>query len=177
MTRIMIPLLLFFLVGGFTALILYGARDKYSKVGNGQFDERQLIAQGKGYKLGFFVMLTVAFVVYITEVFLQRALMGAGNALVIAVCLGEAASSVYCISKDAYISMKAPKGSGVVNLAFMGFLAAVSVMEGVWKIEEDGLFTDGRLGQCWTYFAITFLTAAVFVSLLVKMLLARRNRE
>lgn len=177
MTTMIVPIVLLVLVGGFMALVVLGAQDRSSRVGNGQFDERQLIAQGKGYKLGFFVMVTAAFAVFIAEAILQRELLGAGDALVIDACLGTAVMSVYCIVKDAYISMRAVKGSGVVNLIIMGLLWTMSVLQGVQKMEEDGLFMDGRLGRCWVYFAVALLAAAVFIGLLVKMLMVRRNRE
>ena len=61
MTNIAVPLILFALVGGFTALIIYGSYDRKSKVGNGQFDERQLRAQGRAYMWGFYTMAAAGF--------------------------------------------------------------------------------------------------------------------
>ena len=173
MTGLTIPLILLALVGGFTALILYGSYDHKSKVGNGQFDERQLRAQGRAYMWGFYTMAAAGFGVLVLDT-LREGVLIPGQAAVFILSPGVAVMAVYCVIHDAYVSLK---GSAPVCAVSSGLLSAVCLTRGFEKLGESGVLTEGRLGPCWAHFALGAASLAVFVSLLVKLLLDWRNRE
>lgn len=173
MPGILIPLVLLILVGGFTATFC-GAEGKIDNAGTGQFDERRLFVRGKGCKLGFFVMLVVEFAFFEAELILGRQLIRTGNALLITGCFGVGAMGVYCVIRDAYIGLR---GSADANVVSMAILFAIALFCGIDQATEKGLFTDGLLGVCWVYFAVTLMGGVMRVTMLVKMLLARRDRE
>lgn len=174
MRQLVFIFVIFALVGGFSAIVYFGSLDRKSKTGNGLYDERQLTAQGKAYKWGFITMMVVSFAIFIVETWRGRELMAAGEAPIITVCCGATVMSVYCIVKDAYVSIK---GSKIATLVSMGYLGVWQLFYGITRLRDDGAVVDGRLGYCWIYFAYALLALSIFISLLVKTLLDRRNRE
>ena len=174
MTNIAVPLILLALVGGFTALILYASYDRKSKVGNGQFDERQLIAQGRGFGLGLLVMVLGGLGIYLYDGLSDREIMTAGTAAILLCSAGMTVANIYCIAKDAYVSIR---GSRIATLISAGGLGTMMLDVGIRRLREDGPMVDGRLGPCWGHLALGFMFLSMFLCLLVKLLLDRRNRE
>lgn len=162
------------LVGGFSAVVYWSSYDRKSKTGNGQYDERQVRAQGKAYMWGFFAMWIAGIVIFLAEIALDRPVMAPGEAPVLMICCGAAVMAVYCIAKDAYISIHGSRGAVLVS---SGLLSGVNLSRGFEKLRESGVLTEGRLGPCWVFFALGSASLAVFVSLAVKMLLERRRGE
>ncbi len=174
MNRLLVPLILLCLVGGFTAALLYASYDRKSKVGNGQFDERQLIAQGRGFGLGLLVMVLAGLGIYLYDGLSDREIMTAGTAAILLCSAGMTVANIYCIVKDAYVTIR---GSRIASLISAGGLGTMMLNTGIKRLREDGPMVDGRLGPCWGYLAIAFMFLSMFICLLVKLLLDWRNRE
>lgn len=139
-----------------------------------KYDERQVIAQGRGYKWGFLTMAGTGAAVLIVNALTGRELIGAGVAVAVILSLGCAVMAVYDILKDAFIS---PGGRRVPELICMGLLAAAGLAHGVRTLDESGAMPEGTLGPCWTFFALALLCAVIFVTLAVKAVTDRRGGE
>ncbi len=162
------------LVGVFSAIIYWGAYDRKGKTGRGQYDERQVAARGKAFQWGFCVMLVVGFAIFLAETTLDRPVMAAGEAPILMICCGSTVMAVYCIVKDAFVSIN---GSRWVVLVSMGFVSVNQLILGFEQLEKEGAVVDGMLGYCWVFFGFALLALSVFVSMLVKLLLERRRGE
>lgn len=88
------------------------------------YDERQSLARGQAYKVGFFtLMIYVMLAVFLDEIFDIHILMSLGG-MWIGVCLSIAVFAIICILKDAYMSLQENArgimivfgGIGVLNL-------------------------------------------------------------
>lgn len=162
------------LVGGFSAIVHWGSYDRKSKAGNGQYDERQIAVRGKAFQWGFCTMLIVGFAIFLAETALDRPVMAAGEAPILMICCGGTVMAVYCIVKDAYVSINGSRGA---VLASMGIVGVTQVSLAFDRLDEEGAVVDGKLGYCWIYFGFALLALSVFVSMLVKLLLERRRGE
>lgn len=70
------------------------------------YDERQSLARGQAYKVGFFtLMIYVMLAVFMDEIFDIHILMSLGG-MWIGVCLSIAVFAIICILKDAYMSLQ-----------------------------------------------------------------------
>ncbi|MDD6069563.1 MAG: hypothetical protein PUC12_01945 [Clostridiales bacterium] len=70
------------------------------------YDERQLLARGQAYKVGFFtLMIYVVLAAFLDEIWDIHILMSLGG-MWIGVCLSIAVFAVICILKDAYMSLQ-----------------------------------------------------------------------
>lgn len=173
MAGMTVPIILFVLVGGFTALVYFGSADRKGKTGNGAYDERQIRAQGRAYMWGFYAMIAAGFGVMVLDTAVEG-FISPTEATVFVMSFGIAVMAVYCVIHDAFISLK---GSGPASLVSSGILAAICLSRGIEKLREAGPVTDGHLGPCWAHFALAAECLAVLLSLIVKMLINRRRGE
>lgn len=131
------------------------------------FDERQQVIQGRGFMVGFTVMLVFSLSVVLAGAILGRELLDASTALILSMDLGLVSFAEYCIVRDAYVSLRK---SPAAEIFAMALLAVTFGVNAVLRL--------GREMRGGTVFA---MQAAVFgiigVTLLVKTLLGRRNRE
>ncbi len=98
----------------------------------GKYDERQLIAQGKGYKYAFFTMLIYfsgLVVLDLTETFAVNAIL-----LLPGVLLGVIVYVNYAIFSDAYFAL-----NEAANRCFVIFIiaAAMNLLSGIIQIVDD----------------------------------------
>ncbi len=139
-----------------------------------KYDERQVIAQGRGYKWGFLTMAGTGIAVCAANALTGRELFGVGVAVAAILSLGCGVMAVYDILKDAFIS---PGGRRAPELISMGLMAAAGVAHGVRTLGESGAMPEGTLGPCWTFFALAFVCVSVFAALVVKAVMDRRGGE
>lgn len=174
MTVFIFPLVLLVLVGGFTAVLWIGGGAEVRKDMAGKYDERQKLAQGRGFKWGFITACTVSVAIIFAGAFVERDILPVNEALMTAMLAGVTVTAVYCVSRDAYI----PIGrSGVLELLIFGLYSVIAFLRGLDKLEERGAIVEGALGPCWVWFVMTFACASVCLSLVIKLLFDRRNKE
>ena len=78
----------------------------FSKDKEKVYDERQFLARGQAYKVGFFtLMFYVMIAVLLDEIFEIHILMSLGG-MWIGVCISIAVFAIICIMKDAYMSLQ-----------------------------------------------------------------------
>lgn len=86
------------------------------------YDERQFLARGQAYKVGFFtLMIYVMIAVCLDEIFEIHILMSLGG-MWIGVCISLAAFAIICILKDAYMSLQENARGIMIVFGAIGFV-------------------------------------------------------
>ena len=168
MRKIIIPVTLVVLVGGLTALVVIAGRNRRDR-----YDERQLMEQGKGFQYAMLTMLIYNLVEPFCELMIGRKFMDANVALWLSACLGLVVFAVYCVIKDAYVTVKK---SPWVQTLVMGLFAVTYTASAFLRL-DGGLIKDGKLTVDCANFAIAADLIIIFLTLLIKTLRDRRNRE
>ncbi len=168
MRRIIIPVTLIVLVGGLTALVVVAGRNRRDR-----YDERQLMEQGRGFQYAMLTMLIYNLVEPLCELMVGRKFMDANVALWISACLGIVVFAVYCVIKDAYVTVKT---SPWVQTFVMGLFSVTYTVSAFLRL-DGGLIKDGMLTVDCANFALAADFVIIFLTLLIKTLRDRRRRE
>ena len=168
MRSIIIPAVLIILVGGFMALVVIADRDRRNK-----YDERQLVEQGRACKYAFVSMIVFICLEPLSEIMAGHKLMDTNVALWLCAVLGVGVFAVYCVIKDAYVTVKT---SPWVQTFVMGLLSVVYVLMAVARL-DGGLIKDGMLTVDFAYLAMAADFVIIFLTMLIKTLRDRRSRE
>ena len=138
----------------------------FGKEGEKKYDERQILEQGKAFKIGFFVMLITVEALIILNI--------SGIAIVAdypvfyqtAIFLGLLTYVVYCIWHESYFAVN--EKSTRVSI-FFAFIALVNLVIGIINIIHGQLIVDGRI----TFRILNLLCAVLFIVIFATMLLKR----
>ena len=158
---------MFLAVAAVISAIIYAVKKKngsYTSV-KGEFDERQELIRGRGYKIAFVLcMIEFVLIMFIEEMEISLPLTY-GAIYAIAFVTPVCAFVVYCISKDAFVGIK-NNIRRFIPLAVI--ITLIDIASTVVRIVDGELIVDGKLtGACITpACGVLFLT--VLVSLLVK---------
>lgn len=113
------------------------------KQGKGcDFDERQELERGRGFKYGFFTLLLYNLLYGVTMIDESSAWCEPFVGYFIGACLGLAVFGVYCIWKEAYASLSQ---TPIAVYTILGFSAATQILLGLTNMEQDRLIEDGKL--------------------------------
>ncbi|MBP5385090.1 MAG: hypothetical protein J6Y57_08985 [Lachnospiraceae bacterium] len=151
MTGVTAGLLIGFLVVAVIAVIC----NKNRKLKT-QYDERQQIARGKGFRFGFYSMIAWAVINEILafgaiELPIEPAMMAFSY-----IFIGVATDVTYCIFHDAYWGLNNNKMRYLICFLFV---AALNVFVVIRTLRSGELFVDGRLGT----YGINAFCALLFV--------------
>ena len=159
------------LVGGFAALIGFGARKEI----RAQYDERQLIAQGRGYKWGFLSMLLGGTVYAIADSFMQTPILTPTELIFAVMCLGAGVMAVYDILKDAYIPLN--RGGSFFVYIFPIVFGGLEISRAVEYIKYRHLLYDPSLWHLTPHAAAIAMCLAILVSEAVRDITRARGSE
>lgn len=140
-----------------------------------QYDERQELARGKGFKYGFFtiVICNTCMGFYSTSV--EQSIFHPFISYIISIFVGVTVFVVYCIWKDAYISLNENRQKVLISfglIAVANFVIWISNGEGI-----DSFFTKEGI---WFSLSSTNLFCAIifviiFITVLLKDILDKRE--
>ena len=136
------------------------------KEGETKYDERQILEQGKAFKIGFFVMFITVEALIILNV---SGLADVGDYAVFyqaAVFLGLLTYVVYCIWTESYFAINQKSTSIIISFAF---IALVNLLIGIANIIHGQMIVDGKI----TFRILNPLCAVLFVVIFATMLLKR----
>lgn len=130
------------------------------KQGKGcDFDERQELERGRGFKYGFFTLLLYNLLYGVTMMDESSAWCEPFVGYFIGACLGLAVFGVYCIWKEAYASLSQ---TPIAVYSILGCSAATQILIGLTNMEQDRLIEDGKL---------TVRSANLFLGVVLALLL------
>lgn len=136
------------------------------------YDERQRLARGKAFQYGFFTLLgwiVVTGVIYNDTMpqwcsLIVLNMIGAGIALLV--------FGLYCIAKDAYLSLREKPLSMYIVTGVAGFSNLGVALHHFG--EQGGLFEDGKLGLSMVNLILGIVFIVLLAVFFVKM---RQNQE
>lgn len=139
-----------------------------------QYDEREILVQGKGYKYGFATMVIYFIIagVVIEENFLP--VMETSVVCVVGVFAGCLVYAGYALWNDAYFPLNRKKGT---VFTLFGLIGGANLLLGIMNILNNSMFTDGKLN----YHCVNLLCAAVMAIMIVeaaiKLLIDKKTEE
>lgn len=122
-----------------------------SMVNNKDFDERQILARGKGFQIGFLLSLAVILLNFVTEIEGFPININTYSKTMLSIWIPIVTVSIYFIVKDAYEGLSVTGGNiSMVILSLFGVLEIVltfvKIAMGDMTLIESGIIGDA-LGQ------------------------------
>lgn len=119
-----------------------------------QFDERQELVRGRGFKYGFFTIMISNTVLLILQVLEVSLFSNTEVTMLISIVLGVSVFASYCIWHDGYFALNENRRKLIVVFGVCGLMNIVISIANIWngKIMQDG--------------ALTFYSSNIFCALL-----------
>ena len=153
-------------VGLLVVAICVAATKKGDDIKN-QFDERQELVRGKGFKYGFFTMMISNAALLVLKILEIPLFSNMEVALTASIVIGVSVFASYCIWNDGYFALNENRKSLLVLFGFIGLLNLVigigNIFAGV--VIENGAFTFRS-----TNLFCSMMFIVVFIMLLLKQI-------
>lgn len=131
------------------------------KFGGREFDERQLMEQGRAYKYAFFTLLSYLVVCVYLDIF-GVVWSSLSAAAFLGMLLSVGVFAVYCIITDAYFQVGA---SSWVSIAVIAGAGLINLIVGIIRAADGGLVEDGLItARSFQLFAGILLTVVAIVA-------------
>ena len=154
-------------VGIVAALVLFGVVWKLNKkTMKGQFDERQELVRGRGYKYACFTLLFMIVLDLLIESFgvFETLPVSRELYLFLTILVGVMVYALYCIKNDSYFGVGTDTRT---YRAVMWIVIVCNAISGVTGL-KDGAMADGKLafGPCASLiFCIAFIIIMITISI------------
>lgn len=162
------------IIAGCILLAVFGAitRTKRRKDGKMrcEFDERQEIVRGRGFKYGFFALLLTNLVSGFYFELSETVVTDAFTFCVFTCCVGICVYVVYCIWNDAYFALNEKRNR---LLAVFIFTFALNLLCGIRNLLTD----EGDEVSGLTNLLISVMFCVIFLTLLLKKKKDKKEAE
>ena len=138
------------------------------------YDERQELARGHGFKYGFYTILILSFVEFTLEMADVYLPMSAGLSSLLCVLLGVGVYMVYCIWKDAYFALNQKAGA---LMAVFFVIGTVNLIMGVDAFVHGTAIENNQLTIRSINLFGGILMLVICVTLLLKKYFKDREEE
>ncbi|MBP5605587.1 MAG: hypothetical protein J6X60_08600 [Ruminiclostridium sp.] len=159
-------------------VFFYASKEKTGGMNN-EYDERQIAARGKGYKVGFFTALIGFAVLILLDVAeISIPLMDTAKYIILLfISLGTFV--VYCIMKDAYVGLHTKCRSNIILwliiMVFETYQAVRDIMEG--EMVKDGMITDSVITIAMVILLLVITSAMLIRNSQIKKREAEEDEE
>ena len=147
------------------ALLLRGLSHKYRR--SSDYDERQQLVRGNGYRCAFSAMILFEAFYAILLLFLDRPLMADGVSALCAVFIGITVFAVYCIRRDAFKTARNPARTRYYVILFTA-VVVINGINSVLSLRDGDLVRDGLLQMPVTALFCTATFLSVLIALIQK---------
>ena len=149
--KVLLPFGIIFAVGVLLVYVLRGMKDKEQM--SKQYDERQLLIQGKAYKYAFFTLLSYFLSIGILNAVLEKDFATTYVYSLVGLCLGLLVFVTYSLFKDAYIGMNETKNLSAGVAFLVGICNAGPALFNLDKMCVNGILqiTTGQLVMGLTF--------------------------
>lgn len=161
------------LVGLILAIVLIAAATKGEAV-KAQFDERQELVRGRGFKYAFFGMLFWGVFLFMLEPLEITLPMSLGNASLLSIIIGATIYASYCIWNDGYFALNQRSGLIMAVLTIMGL---INLLLGINAFAKGSVWTDGQLSMSTINLFCGIMMIIVCVTMLLKKFVKDRKDE
>lgn len=139
-----------------------------------EFDERQELERGRGFKYGFFTILLYNLLYGATVIDGESTWCDPFVGYFIGACLGLAVFGVYCIWKEAYASLSQ---TPIAMYTILGFSALTQITIGLINIEEGRIIVDGKLTVRSANLFLGVVCAVLWSAYFIRNRLNKREAE
>lgn len=139
-----------------------------------KYDERQMLARGKGFKYGFFTLMLYDFIYGVLDIAIEKPFVDSLVAMTIGVVLSIAVYVVYCIWKDAYISLNENPGRVLFSFAM---IAIANFLIGIGSLIHGDAIEDGVLNYRIVNLICAILFVVIFIAFLIKRMVSKAEAE
>ena len=139
-----------------------------------EFDERQELERGRGFKYGFFTILLYNLLYGATVIDGESTWCDPFVGYFIGACLGLAVFGVYCIWKEAYASLSQ---TPIAMYSILGFSALTQITIGLINIEEGRIIVDGKLTVRSANLFLGVVCAVLWSAYFIRNRLNKREAE
>ena len=164
-------------VGAFVGIVIVAIILKLTKTDKSnkcKYDERQQLVRGKGYQYGFFSMMAVCVIsifLHIGEVPLK---IEESVIYFVIILVGVGVYASYCILKDSYFALNENKKTVLI---LFGAVGVMNLFTGIGKIMDGQMVENGVVGYDCINFLCGILFLVIFIMLLVKNALDKREDD
>ncbi len=159
-------------------VFFYAAKEKNSGMKN-DFDERQIAARGKGYKVGFFTALIGLVVLILLDVAEISLPIVDTAKYIILLFISLGMFVVYCIMNDAYIGLHTKCRSNIVLwliiVVFEIYQAVRDIIDG--EMVKDGMITESVITIAFVVLLLVIMSAMLIRSSQIKKREAEEDEE
>lgn len=166
--KVLLPFVIIYVIVILLIRVLRGLKNQ-NKVAK-QYDERQLLIQGKAYKYAFFTLLTYFIGIGVLNVVVERDFATTYVYSCIGLCLGLLVYVTYSLFKDAYIGLEESANLSIGIAFLVGICNA-----GPSLFNLDKMITDGILQNTVAQLVLGLTFIYVGIILIVKKQMDRRE--
>lgn len=139
-----------------------------------EYDERQAVLRGNGYKYGFFTIAIFNIIYWLVSMCLPVLPVDTGTAMVLSALIGVGVQVTYCIWHDCYFSLNENRRRVMVAFVFIG---AVNIVLGVNHLLSGQAIENGVMNYRCVNLFCGLLFVEIFAVLLLKHLYSGRDCE
>lgn len=132
-----------------------------------EYDERQAVLRGKGYRYGFFAMLICNIAYGLLEICLVELPLTAGVAMLLAALIGIGVQIIYCIWHDYYFALNEQRSRFMVVFVLIG---GINLALGFHNLLDGSALEHGVLNFRSINLFCGLLFVVIFVALLLRHL-------
>lgn len=152
--------IIFVAIGLLFSLLLGRKSEKTVK-----YDERQLLAQGKAYKAGFFSLMSLLCVYIVYNAFSENMILRAPEGIFLCICASILVFAVICIANDAYVALNE---NNRMRTAVLGFLGVSNLLLGIERIINGTIVEDGAIGIHVINLAVGVMSVVIVAALIIR---------
>ncbi len=151
-------------IGLLVVAIVFAVTKKGNETKN-QFDERQELVRGKGFKYGFFTMMITNAALLFLKILEVALFSNMEVAMTASIVIGVSVFASYCIWNDGYFALNENRKS---LLIIFGLIGALNLVIGIGNIFAGVIIENGALTFRSTNLFCSLMFIVVFVVLLLK---------
>lgn len=139
-----------------------------------EFDERQNLVRGKGFKYGFFTLLAYDFLFACFDELTESSYCDTVAGMVIGIALALIVWGVYCIWNDAYMSMSERP---LTIYLLLGGVGGLNLLCGIMRGLQGEILIEGRLTGSAANLIIGIVFAVLLAVFVTKNGIDARNAD
>ena len=133
-----------------------------------EFDERQKVARGDGYKYGFWTLVICNIIYGILSIGFPKFPMDTATIVFICIVIAIVVHISYCIWHDAYFALNENRSRLMVLFAVVG---VINICLGFWNLLAGEMIQDGILN----FRSINLICGVLFIILFAEFLLKSKS--
>ncbi len=130
-----------------------------------KYDERQLLAQGKAFKAGFFSLMSLLCVYVVYNAFSENMILRAPEGIFLCICASVLIFAVICIANDAYVALNE---SNRARTAILGFVGLCNLFLGIDRIADGTIMEDGAFSVSVLNLAVGVMGVVITLALIIR---------